>query len=328
MYQIHNTRYSMGLQQYPNQGRGWMERGIPHPRRTVRTHSNVLRTHKLPHHLSNHDECYLPKQSGGGVVIGIYGRHGYTYSQTTTWNWRTTYPMTPYLRPQSLDQARRKRSLSQTREMWVWKRRDRIPQSHCRKKPSQDEPKETSRHGRLANTQNTNRCTMILGLHWLLPLLRTKLFVYSQTTPGSHEENYPLALGRTTIQGIRRTKNLNVLQSSPSPTKLWQTVYPTSRRISLWHGRHTLTGGWPLNAYSITKTKNQTNAPSSSILFSYLHGHRTKLRHIRTRTPCHHESLSTLETILRVDQDPIRHKNRPCESPILEISKKPKSTNG
>ena len=43
---------------------------------------------------------------------------------------------------------------------------------------------------------------MILRFHWLLPLLRTKLFVYSQTAPGPHEENHPLALGRMTIQSI------------------------------------------------------------------------------------------------------------------------------
>ena len=61
---------------------------------------------------------------------------------------------------------------------------------------------------------------MILGLHWLLLLFHTKLFVYSQATLGPHEENHPLALGRTTIQSIRRIKNSNVLQSSPSPTKL------------------------------------------------------------------------------------------------------------
>ena len=83
----------------------------------------------------------------------------------------------------------------------------------------------------------------ILGLHWLLSLLCAELFVYSQATLGSHKENYSLALGRTTIQGIRRIKNLNVLQSSPSPTKLRQMIHPTSRRISLWHGHHTLTGG-------------------------------------------------------------------------------------
>ena len=51
----------------------------------------------------------------------------------------------------------------------------------------------------------------ILGFHWLLLLFHTKLFVNSQTTPRSHEENYPLALGGTTIQGIQRTENLDVL---------------------------------------------------------------------------------------------------------------------
>ena len=84
---------------------------------------------------------------------------------------------------------------------------------------------------------------MILRLHWLLLLLRTKSFIYSQTTLGSHKENHSLALGGTTIQGIRRTKDLNVFQPSPSPTKFRQTVHSTSRRISLWCGHHTLTGG-------------------------------------------------------------------------------------
>ena len=39
----------------------------------------------------------------------------------------------------------------------------------------------------------------ILRLYQLLLLLRTKLFIHSQTTPRPYEENYPLALGRTTI---------------------------------------------------------------------------------------------------------------------------------
>ena len=60
---------------------------------------------------------------------------------------------------------------------------------------------------------------MILRLHQLLPLLCTGLFIYSQTTLGSHKENHPLALGGTAIQGVRRTKNSNVFQSGPSPTE-------------------------------------------------------------------------------------------------------------
>ena len=68
----------------------------------------------------------------------------------------------------------------------------------------------------------------IPGLHWLLPLLHAKLFVYSQTALRSHKENHPLALGGTTIQGIRRIENSNVFQPSPSPTKLQQMIHPTS----------------------------------------------------------------------------------------------------
>ena len=45
------------------------------------------------------------------------------------------------------------------------------------------------------------------------------------------------------------------------------------------------------------------------------------------RTPHHHESSSPLETISRMDKSPIHYTNRPCESSILEITKKPKLTN-
>ena len=43
---------------------------------------------------------------------------------------------------------------------------------------------------------------MISRLHWLLPLLCAELFIHSQTALRPHEENHPLALGGTTIQGI------------------------------------------------------------------------------------------------------------------------------
>ena len=61
---------------------------------------------------------------------------------------------------------------------------------------------------------------MIPRFHRLLPLLHTKLFVYSQTALGPHKENHPLALGRMTIQSIRRVENSNVLKSGSGPTKL------------------------------------------------------------------------------------------------------------
>ena len=61
---------------------------------------------------------------------------------------------------------------------------------------------------------------MIPRFHWLLPLLRAKLLLYSLTTPRPYKENHPVALGRMTVQGIQRTKNTDVLQPSSDPTKL------------------------------------------------------------------------------------------------------------
>ena len=79
---------------------------------------------------------------------------------------------------------------------------NRISWSDSREKPSQDEPKETTRHSGLARSQNTNQCMMIPRFYWLLPLLHAKLFLHSPATTRPYEENHPLALGGTTIQGI------------------------------------------------------------------------------------------------------------------------------
>ena len=42
----------------------------------------------------------------------------------------------------------------------------------------------------------------ILRLYWLLPLLHAKLLLNSLTTSRAYKENHPLAMGRTTVQGI------------------------------------------------------------------------------------------------------------------------------
>ena len=210
MYVIHYGGYPLGIQQHQDQRRRWMERSIPHSRRIIWTHSDVFWTHKFSSHLPNYDECYLPSRSRRRMVISLHGWHGYTYGQTTTWIWRTTHPMASNLCPQSPDKAGRKQPLPQTREMWIWERRDWISRSNSREKSPQDESKETTRCSRLAHSQNANQHMTIPRLHWLLPLLHTKLFCYSPTTARSHKEDHPLALGRATIQGIWGTKDANV----------------------------------------------------------------------------------------------------------------------
>ena len=91
---IHHSRYSLGIQQYPDQRRRWMESSIPHPRRTIWTDCDVLQAHKLPSHLPNYDECHLLSRSGRRMAVNLYGWHGYTYSQTPTQIQRTTHPAT------------------------------------------------------------------------------------------------------------------------------------------------------------------------------------------------------------------------------------------
>src|SRR6266403_945353 len=53
---LHQIRYTMGIQQYQNQGRQRMESRLQNPDRTVRTTSHVLRADQLPRHLPTNDE--------------------------------------------------------------------------------------------------------------------------------------------------------------------------------------------------------------------------------------------------------------------------------
>ena len=45
-------------------------------------------------------------------------------------------------------------------------------------------------------------------------------------------------------------------------------IHPSSRCISIWHGCHTLPGGWPNQPHPHFNTTNQTHSPSHSISFT------------------------------------------------------------
>ncbi len=130
-------------------------------------------------------------------------------------------------------------------------------------------------------------------------------------------------MGQTTTQSLQRTKNTHVLTSHPYPTQLWKTILSPNRHIGIWHGHHTLAGGWtPCSC--LPKTQTTPNC----ILLCYLHTHWTKLRHLQMRTSSNNESPHPLATLLRMDKNPIHYPHRSCQPPILESPPETKLLNG
>jgi hypothetical protein len=106
-------------------------------------------------------------------------------------------------------------------------------------------------------------------------------------------------------------------------TRLHKTILPTHRRLSLWHGSHTLTGGRILDI----KPTPETETPSRRILLSHIYTNRMQLRHLRMRTPSNHQGNIALATILNLDQGTLHYPYRPRKPITLEITSETKSPN-
>src|SRR6266403_2103095 len=107
-----------------------MEGRLPHTRRTVRTHRNVLRTHELTRYLSNDDEHHLPYGSRPRMVIRIHGRYRCPYQTRRRRNGTTTLGAPSTLHPPHAPQTGTERPIPKTREMRLRKDRNRLPRGH------------------------------------------------------------------------------------------------------------------------------------------------------------------------------------------------------
>src|SRR6266481_2893127 len=94
-----------------------MESRLPHARRTVRTHCNVLRTHELTCHLSNDDEHHLPYGSRPRMVIRVHGQYRRPHQTRKRRNGTTTLGTPSTLHPPHAPQIRTERPIPETRKM-------------------------------------------------------------------------------------------------------------------------------------------------------------------------------------------------------------------
>src|SRR5229473_3217467 len=224
----------MGIQQRPHKRRRRMESGLPHPRRTLRANSHVLRTNQLPSYLPNDDEHDLPSRNRPRMAVRLHGRLGHPHETETGRNRGTTPTEASKPRPPYPRNAAKTRPLPQTREVLFRTGRDRLPWGHRRQGQAGNGPSKVKRRRRLASAQKPHGRPLLPRIHRVLPILRPQLFQGRSTPPGPNQKALSVALGRVSTQGLRNPENPYVPKASPHPARLRTTLLPTNRRLSLW----------------------------------------------------------------------------------------------
>jgi hypothetical protein len=255
-----------------------MESYLPHPRRPIWTHSNVLWINKLTSHVPNDNEHHILQRSGTGMGISIHEWHSNPHKKKIGWNQRITHGKILDIHIPYPGQTQRKQSVSKARKIRIQKGRNWVLRSNHWKKQTVNGPKETKRCSRLAKTQKPNRYSKISQIHWLLLLLYTKLLKDRTTTTWPYWQTCTMELDPSTTTSLQRTKNLNVLQPSANTTRLWEMILPLNRCIGIWHGHYTLTG--ERKPIPLTSKTNKTHKLPSGLLLSNLHPDWTELWHL------------------------------------------------
>src|SRR5712671_789457 len=102
------------------------------------------------------------------------------------------------MRPSSSHQASPLRPVPQTRKVRLRTKTHRVPRSHPTTRNYPHGPNQNTRSSRLAQPTNQNRCPIILGLHWILPVFHPKLLQNRKTSPTINEERHRLGMGTRT----------------------------------------------------------------------------------------------------------------------------------
>src|SRR5271163_414056 len=136
---LHETRCTMGIQQYPNQGRRRMESRLQDEPRPLRTNGHVLWTHQLPRDIPEHDERPIQRTDRQWISRNLPQRHTHRsrLARRTTKRDR-----------QGPRNTREQRPLPQTREVRIRTRKNRIPRGHHLERTRQDGPSESRRNHR------------------------------------------------------------------------------------------------------------------------------------------------------------------------------------
>ena len=159
------------------------------------------------------------------------------------------------------------------------------------------------------------RCQGLPIIHRLLSILRPQLLQNSTPINPIDPEEHTIPLVGTALQSIRNTQNTYVPKTHPSTTRLHKTILPRHRCLILRRGSRTLTGG------RNQPSNKENHAIPNSVLLSHIHSNRTKLRHLRKRTPGPHKSTTSLETSHSSNRNTSHSTHRPRQPYILEDAK-------
>jgi hypothetical protein len=98
------------------------------------------------------------------------------------------------------------------------------------------------------------------------------------TATRSYQENNTLALGPRSREGLCYSQATYVRSTSPNATQLQQKILSPDQHIGVWHGSHTLIGGWPRHIDPSNDKAPQTYPASGGILLSDLYPHGMELQ--------------------------------------------------
>src|SRR5712671_2551525 len=96
----------------------------------------------------------------------------------------------------------------------------RIPGSHPPTWNDSHGPNQNPRRGRLATTNHSHQCTILLGFHWVLPVFHTQLLENRKTPLVANTKRHAMGMGRRSKTGVRTPEDPNVPAPRTGPTKL------------------------------------------------------------------------------------------------------------
>ena len=259
------------------------------------------------------------------MALSLYGQHHHPLKETPHGNRRITSLTTQIIRPPHPRQTREARSLPKTEEMCLQKGWNQLPGSYHWQWHRKNGPLKAERSSRLAETKNAHQDKTIPWFHQLLPVLHPQIFQNHTTPFEPYKKGYHMEFRRKTTMGIWGTKDMHVLQTSPTATRFWEEILSSGRCIFIRRGCHTLAGG--KTPYTIISQTTKAHSTPHSILLSHIHTNQKKLRHLWKGTVSHDESPRTLETILGMDERTIHNHDRPHEPTILKITQEPQQKN-
>src|SRR5712671_725809 len=265
----HGGRHPMGIQHSANSGRRPTQGSFRNQSRTLRTDSDVLRTHQLPSDVPNHDGHHISRTNRSRNPHGLHGRHSRTHKEGGKRNRRSTPAKASTIGKRNAHHLTKAQPLPQHRQVPVRKTGSRLPGSPHRRKKRHNGRSQDRTSKELETPPKRDRSTTLPGIHGVLSVLHQRILTNSSTAPRSDQEKHRVALGRTPTASLRRTKGQNVQQTCADTPRPGQNILPSNGRVN----KRSRSGTNP-------RSRRDEETKTDSLLLRNLLPGRRKLRHL------------------------------------------------